>query len=439
MSKEGKGMDKLVKFLEKYLSPIAAKVEKQRHVQSIKNGMMALISVLMVGSFTLVVSAIGQLFPEGSAVKEFFITNADVLNLPFNFTFGLLALYCAITISYNHAKQLQIPYAHGILGGVLATLILNVKIVDGVMDTQYLDSRGLFVAILASLIAVEVMAFFIKRKITLRFEGLPEMISQTFESIIPLITVLLLALGLSLAVGSATGGQSLPEAFTTFLAPSLSSIDTVWAVMLISFLEMLFWFVGLNGYAILIGFVMPFMTQYLAANAAAYQLGEAIPHVFAPTFWDYFLGATGSGITGALVILAIMSKRKELKAVGKASILPAIFTISEPIVFGLPIAFNPYLFIPFVFGTPLVGAFSFMVFKSGIVRPPVLHVGGTPVVLAQYLTTMDWKAVILFLVILALGVLMYYPFFKLYEKSLDAKDLEKDERQVELDALDLDF
>ncbi|MGG7178013.1 PTS sugar transporter subunit IIC [Clostridium paraputrificum] len=439
MTKENSKMEKLVRFLEKYLSPIASKVEKQRHVQSIKNGMMALISVLMVGSFTLVISAIGQLFPEGSAIKEFFINNGEVLNLPFNFTFGLLALYCAITISYNHSKQLQIPYAHGILGGVLTTLILNVKIVDGVMDTQFLDSRGLFVAIISSLITVEIMAFFIKKKITLRFEGLPEMISQTFESIIPLITVLLLALGVSLTVGSATGGQNLPEAFTTFLAPSLSSIDTVWAVMLISFLEMLFWFVGLNGYAILVGFVMPFMTQYLAANAAAYQAGEMIPHVFAPTYWDYFLGATGSGLTGCLVILAIMSKRKDLKAVGKASILPAIFTISEPMVFGLPIAFNPYLFIPFVFGTPLVGALSFSIFKAGIVRPPVVHVGGTPVPLAQYLTTMDWKAVVLFFAIIAIGVLMYYPFFKLYERSLEKKDASNDERQAELDSLDLDF
>lgn len=439
MNKETSKMDGLVKFLEKHLSPIASKIEKQRHVQSIKNGMMALISVLMVGSFTLVISAVGQLFPDGGSVKDFFINNADILNIPFQFTFGLLALYCAITISYNHAKQLQIPFAHAILGGVLTTLILNVKIVDGVMDIQYLDSRGLFVAIFASLLTVEIMAFFFKKKITLRFEGLPEMISQTFESIVPLITVLLLALAVSLGIGAVTDGQILPEAFTTFLAPSLSSIDTVWAVMLISFLEMLFWFVGLNGYAILVGFVMPFMTQYLAANAAAYQMGDAIPHVFAPTFWDYFLGATGSGITGALVILAVMSKRKDLRAVGKASVLPAIFTISEPVVFGLPIAFNPYLFIPFVFGTPLVGAFSFMIFRSGIVRPPVVHVGGTPVPLAQYLTTMDWKAVVLFFVILALGVLMYYPFFKLYEKSLDKKDLETDERQAELDSLDLDF
>lgn len=71
------------------------------------------------------------------------------------------------------------------------------------------------------------------------------------------------------------------------------------------------------------------MTQYLGANAAAYAAGEPIPYVFAPNFWDYFMGFSGSGITGALVILALFSKSRELKAVGKVSVVPAIFTISS--------------------------------------------------------------------------------------------------------------
>ncbi|MDQ0151080.1 PTS system cellobiose-specific IIC component [Eubacterium multiforme] len=439
MNKEMKIMDKLVQFLEKYLGPIAGRIESQRHIQSIKNGMMALITVLMVGSLSLIISAIGGLFPKGSAIKNFFENNAQVLNLPFTFTFGLLALYCAITISYNHAKKLEIPIAHGVVGGVLVTLILDVKIIDGAMNIEYLDSRGMFVAIIGSLIAVEIMAFFIKKKITLRFEGLPEMISQTFEAIVPLATIIVIAVIISVTVQNLTGGAIVPEAITKLIAPSINGVDTVWAVMLISFTEMLFWFVGLNGFAILVGFVMPFMTQYLAENAAAYQAGTAIPHVFTPSFWDFFLAATGSGITGALVILSIMSKRKDLNAIGKAAALPAMFSISEPVVFGLPIAYNPYLFIPFVFGTPLVGGFSFMVLKSGLVRAPIAQVGGIPVPLAQYLVTMDFRAVILFFVILGLGVLMYYPFFKMYEKSLENQDNDKDSRQKEFDALDLDF
>ncbi|MBC8923631.1 PTS sugar transporter subunit IIC, partial [Escherichia coli] len=83
------------------------RIEKQRHISSIKNGMIALISVLIIGSFSLIISAIGNMFPAGSVVKEFFVQNAAALNLPFQFTFGLLSIYAAITISYSHAKQMK--------------------------------------------------------------------------------------------------------------------------------------------------------------------------------------------------------------------------------------------------------------------------------------------------------------------------------------------
>ncbi|MCD2249712.1 PTS sugar transporter subunit IIC [Listeria monocytogenes] len=432
-------MNRFIAFMEKYFEPVAARIEKQRHISSIKNGMIALISVLIIGSFSLIISAIGNMFPAGSVVKEFFIQNAAALNLPFQFTFGLLSIYAAITISYSHAKQMKVPVLHSVMAAVMVTLILNTKMVDGVLNTEFLDSRGLFIAIFAALISVELIGLFIRKNITIRIKGLPAGIATTFEAIIPLVVLLFSAVGLSILMQSVTSGQIIPEAFTTMLAPAINSIDTPYAVFLICFLEMLFWFIGLNGYAILIGFVLPFMTQYLGANAAAYAAGEPIPHVFAPNFWDYFMGFSGSGITGALVILALFSKSRELKAVGKVSVVPAIFTISEPVVFGLPICFNPYLFIPFVLGTPILAVGQWFVFHFGWVRPPIANVGGTPIPLAQYLATMDWRAIILIIFVLAAAVCMYYPFFKMYEKSLIKEEEVVSERQAAHDALDLDF
>lgn len=432
-------MERFIAFMEKYFEPIAAKIEKQRHIQSIKNGMIALISVLIIGSFSLIISAIGNMFPEGTAVKTFFVNNAEILNLPFQFTFGLLSLYAAVTISYNHAKQLKVPILHSILGAVMTTITLNTKFIDGKLSTEFLDSRGLFIAIFGSLLAVEIIHFFIKKKVTIRIKGLPDGIAQTFEAIVPLVVILFLSVVISLSMQAITKGQIIPEAFTTMLAPAINSIDTPYAVFLICFFEMLFWFIGLNGYAILVGFVMPFMTQYLGANAAAYAAGEPIPHVFAPNFWDYFMGFSGSGITGALVLLALFSRSKELKAVGKASVVPAVFTISEPVVFGLPICYNPYLFIPFVLGTPIIAVGQWFVFHLGWVRPPIANLGGTPIPLAQYLATMDWRAIILIIFVLAAATLMYYPFFKMYERSLVKQESEVSARQAAHDALDLDF
>lgn len=432
-------MKKIMDFMEKYFSPVAAKVEKQKFIASIKNGMVSLISVLIIGSFTLIITSLGNLFPAGTAIKTFFESHAEVLSLPFQFTFGLLSVYAAVTISYNHAKQIGAPLLHSIVGSVITTLVLNTTFVDGALDTQFLDSRGLFVAIIASLTTVEILKLFISKNITIRIKGLPEMVAATFESVVPLLTVLCGAVLLSVGMQSLTDGKIIPEALTTFLAPAMNSIDTPYAVFIISFLEMLFWFIGLNGYAILIGFVLPFMTQYLGANVAAFAAGEPIPHVFAPNFWDYFMGFTGSGLTGALVILAIFSRSKEIKAIGRASFVPMIFTISEPIVFGLPICFNPYLFIPFVFGTPILATIQWFIFDLGIVRPPIANVGGTPLFLANYLATLDWKAPIMALIVLIIAIFMYYPFFKMYEKSVLQEELEEANRKDLYADLNLDF
>lgn len=432
-------MNKMMDFMETKFSPIAAKIEKQKFIASIKNGMVSLIAILIIGSFTLIITSLGNLFPDGTGIKEFFIANQETLSLPFQFTFGLLSVYVAVTISYNHAKQIGAPLLHSIVGAVLTTLVLNTKYVDGVLNTEFLDSRGLFVAIISSLATVEILKLFIVKNLSIRIKGLPEMVAATFESVVPLLTVLCSAVFISSGIQSLTDGKIIPEALTTFLSPAMNSVDTPYAVFIICLLEMLFWFIGLNGYAILIGFVLPFMTQYLGANVAAYAAGEAIPHVFAPNFWDYFMGFTGSGVTGALVILALFSKAKELRAIGKASFVPMIFTISEPIVFGLPICFNPYLFIPFVFGTPILATIQWYIFRWGFVRPPIANVGGTPIFLANYLSTMDWRAPVLALLVLLVAIGMYYPFFKMYEKSVMLEEKEQAEKEDIFAELNLDF
>lgn len=200
---------------------------------------------------------------------------------------------------------------------------------------------------------------------------------------------------------------------------------------------------GLNGYAIIVGFTLPFMTYYLAENANTFMAGGVPQFIFTENWWGYFLACTGSGVTGAIAILALFSKSKTLKATGKATIVPAFFNISEPVVYGFPVAYNPYLFIPFVIGTPLLGMFTYFIFDMGWVRAPIASVGGMPTPVAQYLVTLDWKAVLLVPLILGLAILMYYPFFKIYEKSVMEKDqegvTENEKNNDVLEGLDLDF
>ncbi|UGS40805.1 PTS sugar transporter subunit IIC [Pseudocitrobacter corydidari] len=428
-----------LKKFETHMVTIATAIEQNRFISSIKNGMISLMAILMVGSISLIVAGLGSLFSSDSAMGVFFTTYGSLLQLPFTYTFGLLSVYCAITISYHHTQRINVTPLYPIISAVMVTIILNTKIIDGNINIAFLDSRGLFVAIFASLATVEFISWAYRKKITIRISGLPDMIAKTFESIFPLLFVVVIASLITATSQAFFHQQILPELFTTALAPAVSGIDSVWGVYIIIQMEMIFWFFGLNGYAILIGFTLPFMTQYLSLNAASFAQGLPTEHVFTEGWWGAFAACTGSGITGSIAILGLFSKSMQLKAAGKAAIVPSLFGISEPVVYGFPIAFNPYFFVPFVIGTPILASIIFLIFDFGFVNGPIAQVGGIPTPFAQYFMTMDWRAPILAILIILAGVVMYFPFFKMYERSLIKKDEELDQQNKKYDDLGLDF
>jgi len=436
-------LNRLIRFLERKLGPIATKIEGQRHLSTIKDGMISLMTVLMIGSISLMIALLGNLFPEGSALRAFFTDHAKLFQLPVAFTFGILSIHCAISISIAHARKLNVPVFPSIVGGVLATALLCVKTADGKIDSSYLDSRGIFVAIFASMSAVELLKWLYDKKDRVKKPGFSEMVSFLLESVAPIILVTFLSLALNQMVKAWSGGKMLPEILLSLLFPLIKGLDSYAGVFFLSLLEMTFWFLGLNGYAIFGSFVLPFMTHYVAENAAAFAAGGTPEFIFTENWWSYFLGCTGSGLAGALAILALFSKSETLRKAGKAGILPALFNISEPIVYGLPVIYNLYFFIPFVFGSSVLGLFTYFVFDHGWIRAPVAHMGGMPTPLGQFLVTLDWRSFVLVVMLLGLAILMYYPFFKAYEKTVLKKEEEKAKEAGKEDDvladLDLDF
>ncbi|MGK3430154.1 PTS transporter subunit EIIC, partial [Klebsiella pneumoniae] len=56
-----------------------------------------------------------------------------------------------------------------------------------------------------------------------------------------------------------------------------------------------------------------------------------------------------------LVLMAMRSRSRQLKSVAKIGLLPSLFNINEPILFGFPVIMNPLFFLPFVL-VPMVNA-----------------------------------------------------------------------------------
>ena len=109
------------------------------------------------------------------------------------------------------------------------------------------------------------------------------------------------------------------------------------------------WFFGLHGPSITSAVWATFAIAYAAENIAAYTAGQPVQHIFTFGLFYGILCVTGSGLTLGLNILMMRSKAKSLSSVGKVSIIPSLFGINEPLIFGTPIILNPFMFIPFVF------------------------------------------------------------------------------------------
>ncbi len=54
-------MSGLQKWLEKWLMPIARVLEKQKHLQAVKDGIVGIVPIIIIGSFCLVPTGIGNL------------------------------------------------------------------------------------------------------------------------------------------------------------------------------------------------------------------------------------------------------------------------------------------------------------------------------------------------------------------------------------------
>lgn len=150
-------------------------------------------------------------------------------------------------------------------------------------------------------------------------------------------------------------------------------------------------------------------------------------HVFIEPFWQFFIVIGGSGSTMGLVLLYLRSRSAHLRSIGKLSIVPSMFNINEPVIFGSPVVMNPILFIPFLLA-PLVNAvIAWTATKTNLINHVVsLAPWTTPAPIgAAWSTGWDWRVIVLIAVLVAIATLIYYPFFKMYERQLLQQEQEQ--------------
>ena len=402
-------MHNIMTIVQQKLMPKLAKIGNLKYMVVLRDGMIITIPFTIFGSIFMIIA---QLPIPGWAniIKPF----APALNACVTVTFGILALIVAMGISYQAATANKMDpmstTAVGTIAFLMAMLNKNLAI-----DPAQLGSGGIFTAIVICILVVEVMNFCIKHHwvITLP-DSVPPAVANSFSSLIPGATALLVVWLIRVVCNI-----DINSVITTIFSPLVVGLSSIWGVELAIFLVCLLWSVGIHGTNIVGSIYTPVFLTFLTQNINAVAKGQAPTNITSEGFLNFGMTIGGTGAILGLVLCMFTAKSKRYKAMRNLSLMPAIFNISEPIMFGVPVVLNPTLMIPFIL-TPMILQFiTYFLMKFHIIGMIVAQVPWTtPTIISGFLMTGgDWKAAVWQAIELVLAVLAYYPFFKSLDKQ----------------------
>lgn len=419
--------------LEKLLAPLANKLGNQRHLQAISDGMMMSLALIVVGSVFLIVANppinldivdlnTSNVFLKAMiAWKQWAVTNYNTITIPYTMTMGLIGLVTSFGVAYSLAEKYKMKSAINGIISMCVFLMISAPVNDGQLSMAYLGSDGLFVALIVGLLSVEICRF-VGNKIVFTFPGsVPTAVTNFVNSLLPLAANIIVIYGINLCLIAATG-KALPALIMSVLTPAISGADNLWVYMGIFAFSNILWLFGINGSSIIFPIVFVLGLTNSGLNAELINAGKEATHVMNLQMYRYaVLG--GGGNTLGLVILMCFSKVKHIKSIGRLSVIPGICGINEPVIFGGPIVLNPILAIPFVLMPCISIGLGYLAQTIGIVSMGyIIDPSFTPFFAQGFLSGLDIRNVIFMFVLIAISVAVYYPFFKVYEKSLIEKE-----------------
>lgn len=404
------------KFMERYFMPVAGKMAEQRHLKAIRDGIVATMPLLIIGSIFLIISS-----PPIESWAEFMKPYTSALSIPVNATFGLLGLVAVFSIAYSLAKSYGMDELSAGVLSLAAFFVATPLTEDGNIPLNLMGSEGLFIAIVLAIFTVEVYRFFEERNIVIHMpEGVPPSVWRAFTALIPGAAIIFVVWGMDLLLRNAFD-LSLHGVVGAILRQPLEAMGaSLWGAIIAIILIHLLWSFGIHGISVVASVMAPIWYSLTEQNVAAQQAGEELPYIIGQPFMAIWVTVGGSGMALALTILFVWRARsRHLKGLGRGSIWASFFNISEPIVFGAPIVMNPLLFLPFILAPLAVGLITYFSMSLGFVgKPYVIVPWTTPPPFSGILTTGDWRGGVLMMINIIVAMFIYYPFFRLYDKKL---------------------
>lgn len=430
-------MDAIVKMLEKH-QPFFEKISRNIYLQAIKDGFLGCMPIVLTSSIFLLIATLPGVV--GVTLPQPLI---DWCNKLYNFTMGVMGIMVAGTTAKNFTASMnrRMPAGKVLNDGstmvaaqcsmlLLAVTQFTTKFNGSelsVFDCTSMGTRGLFSAYIAAFITVWVYKFCVSRDLTIKLpKEVPGAIAQNFRDIIPFGGAVIIC-GIIDVVVRNLMGVPFSELLIKLLSPLFTAAETYPGLILIQAATAFFWFIGVHGPSIVQPGIDPIRLANQAENLQVLLAGGHPAHSL--TFNMSLVGEFG-GIGATFIVpllLILFMKSKQLKAVGKASIVPVAFAVNEPLLFGAPMILNPYMLIPFVAaGCVNVSVAKFFIDNVGMNGFSFVVPWATPAPIGIFITTnFQLIALVFVAIIILLDAIIYLPFLKAYDKLLCDQEAER--------------
>jgi PTS system cellobiose-specific IIC component len=377
---------------------------------------MAILPLILVGSLITLISILNNYFSK--------MPNFSPIT---TFSFGLISLFVALLVPYfimEKKKKNDRKIISGLTGLSLFLMLLMPKLTDdgGITFTlERFSGNGMFVALIVGLLVGAFMYLFSKFSFFKGSSSLPDFIIVWFDTVIPITILLLLGWIFTFQLN-----VDLYDLIIKVFEPVTAVAQSFTGFVFIAFLGVFFYSFGISAW-VLYPIIFPIMLEGIQQNIDG--VAQNINTMETQTAWVWI---GGMGTTLPLVLMMLfMAKSSHLKAIGKVTIVPSIFNINEPVIFGAPVAFNPILMVPMWLNGLIIPAITYVALTWDFVTIPerLFQLWYMPVGISSMLINSDLRGLILLAVVVVVSWLIWFPFFKVY----DMQQFKKEQVEMKLE------
>lgn len=408
-------MNKLMETLQAKLMPLANKLASNKFLSALGHSFQILLPIILIGSFACLGAFINiapwQAFIASNGLNMILMNTQSM-------TLSLIAFYLVMVLPYHYGKNLGINPISSVVLSVMGFLIVTPTVLYTSIPTQWLGYPGILGAMLVSLLVPLCIKFCVDKKITIRMpEGVPSIVEDSFASLVPALFVLIAATLVSVLLAKTSFGNFHAVIYQLIQTPLQGFGLSLPAYLVIQVLSTLLMFSGIHGNTVF-GTITPLTMAASAENLAALAAGQPLPNIITSSFSVFCQPGGIGGTLGLAFMMAFFAKSNRMKTLGKLSLVPAIFGINEPLIFGIPILLNPLLFIPYILNPIICTTLSYLSIAIGLVpRLSGVEVNWTMPQIVSGFLAQGWQAAVLQVVLIAITTAIWFPFFKLVDKN----------------------